>query len=94
MQPGDGLIALARRFGVSVADLAATNNIATNAQLQLGQTIKVPKTTISYTVESGDSLIVLARKYGVSAQELADLNNITPDAMLQIGQRMIVPNRQ
>ena len=94
VQPGDGLIALARRFGVSVADLAATNNIATNAQLQLGQTIKVPKTTISYTVESGDSLIVLARKYGVSAQELADLNNITPDAMLQIGQRMIVPNRQ
>ena len=94
VQPGDGLIALAKRFGVAVADLAATNNIATNAQLQLGQTIKVPKTTINYTVESGDSLIVLARKYGVSAQELADLNKITPDAMLQIGQRMTVPNRE
>ena len=94
VQPGDGLIALARRFGVSVADLAATNNIATNAQLQLGQTIKVPKTTISYKVESGDSLIVLARKYGVSTQELADMNKIAPDAMLQLGQRMTVPNRQ
>ena len=94
VQPGDGLIALARRFGVSVADLAATNNIATNAQLQLGQTIKVPKTTISYTVEPGDSLIVLARKYGVSTQELADMNKIAPDAMLQLGQRMTVPNRQ
>lgn len=79
---------------MSVADLAATNNIATNAQLQLGQTIKVPKTTISYTVEPGDSLIVLARKYGVSTQELADMNKIAPDAMLQLGQRMTVPNRQ
>ena len=93
MESGDGLIALARRFGVSVDDLAATNNIATTAQLQIGQTIKVPQTTMSYTVESGDSLIGLARKYGVSTQELADMNKIAPDAMLQLGQRMTVPNR-
>ncbi|MFP3366587.1 LysM domain-containing protein, partial [Pseudoalteromonas sp. SIMBA_148] len=62
VQSGDGLIALARQFGVSVEDLAATNNLATNAQLQRGQTLKVPKVTVSYTVGSGDSLIGLARK--------------------------------
>ena len=94
VQAGDGLIALARRFGVSVADLASTNNMSTNDSLQIGQTIKVPKTTISYTVESGDNLIGLARKYGVSTQALADMNKIAPDAMLQLGQRMTVPNRQ
>ncbi|WP_352337857.1 LysM peptidoglycan-binding domain-containing protein [Psychrobacter sp. 16-MNA-CIBAN-0192] len=94
VQSGDGLIVLARRFGVSVADLAATNNMTVNESLQIGQTIKVPKTTISYTVESGDSLIGLARKYGVSTQELADMNKIAPDAMLQLGQRLTVPNRQ
>nr|WP_317198962.1 LysM peptidoglycan-binding domain-containing protein [uncultured Psychrobacter sp.] len=93
VQSGDGLIALARRFGVSVEDLAATNNIASNAQLQRGQTIKVPKVTVSYTVGSGDSLIGLARKYGVSTQELADMNDIAADTMLQRGQRLTVPNR-
>lgn len=93
VQSGDGLIALARRFGVSVDDLAATNNLATNAQLQRGQTIKVPTVTVSYTVSSGDSLIGLARKYGVSTQELADMNKIAPDTMLQRGQRLTVPNR-
>ncbi|WP_201574349.1 LysM peptidoglycan-binding domain-containing protein [Psychrobacter sp. H8-1] len=93
VQSGDGLIALARRFGVSVEDLAATNNMAANAQLQRGQTIKVPKATVSYTVGSGDSLIGLARKYGVSTQELADMNNIAADTMLQRGQRLTVPNR-
>lgn len=93
VQPGDGLIALARRFGVSADDLAATNNLATNAQLQRGQTIKVPKATVSYTVGSGDSLIGLARKYGVSTQELADMNSIAVDTMLQRGQRLTVPNR-
>lgn len=93
VQSGDGLIALARRFGVSVDDLAATNNMASNAQLQRGQTIKVPKATVSYRVGSGDSLIGLARKYGVSTKELADMNNIAADTMLQRGQRLTVPNR-
>ncbi|MGP9557801.1 LysM peptidoglycan-binding domain-containing protein [Psychrobacter sp. AOP7-A1-24] len=93
VKSGDGLIALARRFGVLVEDLAATNNLATNAQLQRGQTLKVPKATVSYTVGSGDSLIGLARKYGVSTQELADMNNIAANTMLQRGQRLTVPNR-
>ncbi|MDN6275961.1 LysM peptidoglycan-binding domain-containing protein [Psychrobacter sp.] len=93
VKSGDGLIVLARRFGISVADLAATNNLATNAQLQRGQTLKVPKATVSYTVASGDSLIGLARKYGVSTSELAAMNDIAPDTMLQRGQRLTVPNR-
>jgi LysM repeat protein len=93
VKSGDGLIALARQFGISVEDLAATNDLATNAQLQRGQTLKVPKATVSYTVSSGDSLIGLARKYGVSTQELADMNNIAADTMLQRGQRLTVPNR-
>ncbi|MBP7956644.1 MAG: LysM peptidoglycan-binding domain-containing protein, partial [Psychrobacter sp.] len=69
------------------------SSTATNAQLQRGQTIKVPKATVSYTVGSGDSLIGLARKYGVSTKELADMNNIAVDTMLQRGQRLTVPNR-
>ena len=93
VQSGDGLIALARQFGVSIDDLAATNNLATNAQLQRGQTLKVPKLTASYTVGSGDNLIGLARKYGISTQELAEMNNIAADTMLQRGQRLTVPNR-
>lgn len=93
VQSGDGLIALARRFGVSVEDLAATNDLSTKAQLQRGQTIKVPKVTVSYTVGAGDSLIGLARKYDVSTKELADMNNIAVDTMLQRGQRLTVPNR-
>lgn len=67
--------------------------MATNAQLQRGQTLRVPKATVSYTVGSGDSLIGLARKYGLSTQELAEMNNIAANTMLQRGQRLTVPNR-
>lgn len=93
VQAGDGMISIARRFGVAVADLAATNNIAANASLQRGQNLKVPKLTVSYKVASGDTLIGLARKYGMSTKELADMNNMAVDAMLQRGQNLTVPNR-
>ena len=93
VQSGDSLIGLARKLGVSVDDLAATNNIASNAQLQRGQTLQVPKATVTYTVQSGDGLIALARKYGISTEELAKMNNISADAQLQRGQKLTVPNR-
>nr|WP_241878224.1 LysM domain-containing protein [Psychrobacter sp. PraFG1]UNK04660.1 LysM peptidoglycan-binding domain-containing protein [Psychrobacter sp. PraFG1] len=44
MQAGDGLINLARDYGVSTADLAAANNISATAGLFVGQTLKVPNT--------------------------------------------------
>lgn len=93
VRSGDSLIALANRYQVSVADLAATNKLATNAGLLRGQTLQVPKLTTSYTVRSGDSLIGLARKYGISPQELAQMNDIAADTMLQRGQKLTVPNK-
>ena len=93
VQSGDSLIGLAKKFGVSVDDLAKTNDLASNAQLQRGQTLQVPKLTVTYTVQSGDSLIALARKYGVSTKELADMNKIDANAQLQKGQKLTVPNR-
>ncbi|WP_227429560.1 LysM peptidoglycan-binding domain-containing protein [Psychrobacter sp. I-STPA6b] len=43
VKSGDTLIGLANQYGVSVSDLAKTNDLATNAQLQIGQTLKVPE---------------------------------------------------
>jgi len=42
VQPGDSLTRLAARFGVSLADLAAANDLAPNAGLQIGQTLHIP----------------------------------------------------
>lgn len=43
VQAGDTLIGLAKKHGVSVEDLATTNNMATNTTLKRGQVILVPK---------------------------------------------------
>ena len=45
VKSGDTLMGLASRYGVSTADLAATNDLPTNAQLRIGQTLKVPSSS-------------------------------------------------
>ncbi len=93
VKSGESLTQLANRFGVSIADLAAANNLASNANLRIGQVIKVPKLTTTYTVKSGDGLISLARRFGISTDELAKMNNLEPNANLRIGQVLTVPNK-
>ncbi|MDO4441209.1 MAG: LysM peptidoglycan-binding domain-containing protein [Moraxella sp.] len=93
VQAGDNLTALANKYGVSLAELAKANNLATNAQLLRGQTIKVPKLTTTYQVKSGDSLTSLARRYGISTEQLAKMNNLESNANLRIGQSLTVPNK-
>ena len=76
-----------------MAELARENGLATSAGLRVGQQIKVPKTTTTYTVRAGDGLISLAHRYGISVAELAQMNNLKTDANLIIGQKLTVPNR-
>ncbi len=92
IKSGETLTALANRYHISVAALADLNKLKSNAKLQVGQNIKVPKLTLSYKVKSGDSLIRLAKQYGISVEELAEMNKLKPDAQLQLGQTLTVPN--
>uniref|UniRef100_UPI000AF853DA LysM peptidoglycan-binding domain-containing protein n=1 Tax=Moraxella canis TaxID=90239 RepID=UPI000AF853DA len=93
VKAGESLTILSNRFGVPISDLAAANGLASNANLRIGQTLKVPKLTTTYTVKAGDGLIALARRYGISTQELAKMNNLEPTADLRIGQVLTVPNK-
>lgn len=91
VKSGDSLTRLANQYGMSVSQLASTNGLKSNAQLQVGQKITIPATTTSYKVKSGDSLIGLARKYGITPEKLAEMNGISSTAMLQLGQTIKVP---
>lgn len=91
VQSGDSLIGLAKKHGVSVNDLAATNNLPANTQLKRGQVIKLPKMTDTHTVKAGESLTSLAKKHGISVAELAKMNNLEPTTGLKSGQKITVP---
>ncbi len=42
VRPGDGLIKLARKFNISVDELARMNNMSVDSSLFLGQTLRIP----------------------------------------------------
>lgn len=93
VKSGETLTSIANRYGVSVADLAKTNNLSSNARLTVGQTIKVPKLTTTHKVKSGETLNGLAKRYGISASELAKMNGLKPNDGLRVGQTLTVPNK-
>lgn len=94
---GDTLYGISNQHGVSVTDLANTNNLTTNSILKIGQTLKIPpkegsnpNTTFLYTVKKGDSLYSIARKYGTTISEIQRLNNLSTTS-LSIGQTLKIP---
>lgn len=93
VKSGESWNSIARREGLSGADLAKLNNQNLNQALRVGQQIVIPKKEMSYKVKRGDTLIGLAKKYGISAEELAKMNGLKPNATLNSGSTIKVPNK-
>ena len=89
--PGDSLYAIANRYGITVDELKAYNNLTSNT-LSIGQVLKIPSygNEVIYTVVAGDNLYAIAQKYNTSVNAIMDANNLT-NSMLSIGQKLIIP---
>ena len=82
VQRGETLSIIARRYGVSLADLQAWNNIADPSRIVVGQKLTLRGGTngvdgwSTYTVRRGDSLNKIASAYGVSVESLRSWNGL------------------
>ena len=92
VEPGDSLSVIARRHGVSTADLAAANGITNVHYIRVGQKliVPVPEPTI-HTVAAGDTVSEIARSYGVSAADIVALNGLANPNRIRIGQKLTLP---
>ena len=95
VKKGDTLYGIANKYGISVDELKAINNL-TSYNLSVGQVLQIPEIIEEdvpneniYIVKSGDTLYSIANKYGMSVQELKDLNKLTSNT-LSIGQQLVV----
>jgi membrane-bound lytic murein transglycosylase D len=86
VQRGDSLSQIADRFGVSLRELMAVNNMSNSHFIRVGQTLHLPRAATGapsapasapvlvdgrYRVRQGDSLSGIAGRFGVSEEKLA-----------------------
>lgn len=100
--PKDGLYAIARKFGVSQADLHNCNPNLSDG-LKIGQVILVPVVDtlqpdtveadfVVHQVQPKQTLYALSRKYNVTIAELVKYNPELADG-LKVGQRLKIPKQ-
>lgn len=75
--PGERLVEIASRYGVSAAQMSRWNHLTPNEVLSVGETLRVwtslrvpERARVTHMVERGESWSAIARRYGVEADRL------------------------
>ena len=98
LEAGDTLDSVARAYRVSLAELAAANQLHEDQSLTGVQALVVPVApqaapsthTRLYTVRRGDTLVTIADRFGVSLAELRRWNGIASGIRVAPGRRLHV----
>lgn len=99
VQAGDSLWDIALRFGVSLEELAAANNLVDPGQLTEGAQLTIPGlegvqgVLVTRPVSFGETLRSLSRRYQVPVEMLARLNHLSSPAELFAGYTLILPEK-
>lgn len=104
VQPGEGFIAIAARYGVRPSLLARVNGLTLTSVIAPGQRLRVPgrvvktraptppsPTLLRHTVATGESFFSIAQRYHVSPWRLAEKNRIPLMATIVPGQSLVLP---
>lgn len=103
VRPGDTLYGIAKKFGLTVQQIASANHLANINYISIGQTLTIPKpaaqkpnptpapTTIRYTVKAGDTLFSIARRFEVTVQQIATANRISNPNFIRVNQVLVIP---
>lgn len=97
VRSGDTVTAIAKRFGLTISQIARLNNLGPNSLIRVGQVLRlspantadkpeVPVTQESYRVKSGDTLTKIAKRFGLTVPELTAINRISSSTIIYPGQ--------
>lgn len=91
IQQGESLAAIARRYGVTVDQVLAANNMTDRNAITAGQQITIPTSedlsaqvqqSVTYTMQRGDSLYRVSLVFGVTVDDLLAANSLaSPNAV-------------
>ena len=92
---GDSLSVIAQRFGVSLSELKAINNLSSNT-IHIGQVLNITggataSTSAEHTIRRGETLSEIAQLYRVSLNSLREVNDLRGDRIM-VGQVLKIPS--
>ncbi len=98
---GETLAVIAQRYGVTVAELMAANNLSSEV-LKVGQQLVIPGQTQAspspgatlpavHVVQPGENLLLIAQRYGLTVAALMQANGLTSNDVLRVGQELRLP---
>jgi len=102
VRPGDTMLRIAARHGVSVSQLASANGLSWTSWVYAGQRLVIPGWTsgpaqpsgaTTYIVQRGDTLSRIAARHGISASSLARVNRLRWNAWVYVGQQLTIPGQ-
>jgi LysM repeat protein len=98
VKPGDTLLAIASRHGLTLNELTAINRISSSTLIYPGQVLRVAKVLPasqpqlnapdSYQVMAGDSLDSIAKKFSLSITALREYNGLSRASIIYVGQML------
>lgn len=103
---GDTLRDVATRFGVSTAELLASNGLSWRTMIVIGQELRLPRDTSgtasreietvirSHRVATGETLEAIARANRVQPRAIMSANGLHSTSRLVVGQRLVIPNAE
>ena len=95
VESNDSLFSISKRYNTVVSFLKSLNGIVDDRDLEVGQTILVPKIDETefkvYEVLTNDSLYSIARRFATTEETLMSLNGIANVRDLEVGQNILVP---
>ncbi len=93
VKPNNSLWEIARKFGTSVEDLKAANNLS-GSIIRPGQRLKIPARGnviyVKHRIRPGENIYVLARRYGTSIDEIKRANNLE-SSLIVAGKTLSIP---
>ncbi len=103
IQPGDTLMGIASKYGISLGTLERYNGLNNYSVLRVGERITIPginssptihrhiANSVYYTIQPGDTLMGIASKYGISLGTLERYNGLNNYSVLRVGERITIP---
>jgi LysM repeat protein len=106
VQPGDQLLRIARKFGVTLSALKSANGLTSDVIVP-GQVLYIPTpppptttpkptatlsgNNVYHVVQTGDTLTRIAAMYGVTTAAIKSANGLTSDTV-RLGRTLLIPN--